>query len=87
MLNQDRDRGLRQLKSAERMFAPVAREALLAHMQERRGLVAARAWLRHNVDGRPYSLPDVAAELAGYGYVTPSGQHHSASAVASMLGE
>jgi len=41
MLNQNRDRRLRQLKSAERMFAPVAREALLAHMQERRGLVAA----------------------------------------------
>jgi DNA invertase Pin-like site-specific DNA recombinase len=43
--------------------------------------------LRRNSDGRPYSLRDVAAELAGHGYVTPSGRPYSASAVASMLGE
>jgi hypothetical protein len=28
---------------------------------------------RHNADGRSYSLRDVAAELAGYGYATPAG--------------
>jgi DNA invertase Pin-like site-specific DNA recombinase len=49
-------------------------------------LVDLARWLRHNSEGRPYSLRDVAAELAGYGYVSPSGQHYSASAVASMLG-
>jgi hypothetical protein len=42
-------------------------------------------WLYHNADGRHYSLRAVTAELAGYGYVTPSGQPYSASAVASML--
>jgi hypothetical protein len=30
-------------------------------------------------------LREVAAELAAAGYATPSGQHYSASAVASML--
>ena len=50
-------------------------------------LVDMARWLRHNVDGRPYSMRDVASELADYGYVTPSGQHYSASAVASMIGE
>jgi hypothetical protein len=49
-------------------------------------LVDMARWLHRNVDGRPYSLRDVAGELAGYGYVTPSGKHYSASAVASMLG-
>lgn len=34
---------------------------------------------------RPASLRAVAAALAERGYVTPSGQHYSASAVASML--
>ena len=48
-------------------------------------LVDLARWLHCNVDGRPYSLREVAAELAGYGYVTPSGRHYSASAVASML--
>jgi DNA invertase Pin-like site-specific DNA recombinase len=48
-------------------------------------LVDTARWLRSNADGRPYSLRKVAAELAKHGYVTPSGQHYSASAVASML--
>jgi DNA invertase Pin-like site-specific DNA recombinase len=48
-------------------------------------LVDTARWLRSNADGRPYSLRQVAAELAKHGYVTPSGQHYSASAVASML--
>jgi hypothetical protein len=48
-------------------------------------LVDMARWLHHNVDGRS-SLRDVAAELASYGYVTPSGRHYSASAVAAMLG-
>ena len=48
-------------------------------------LVDLARWLHRNVDGRPYSLREVAAELAGYGYVTPSGKPYSASAVASML--
>jgi DNA invertase Pin-like site-specific DNA recombinase len=50
-------------------------------------LIDMARWLRSNVDGRPYSLGKVAAELAGYGYVTPSGKTYSASAVASMLAE
>jgi DNA invertase Pin-like site-specific DNA recombinase len=44
-------------------------------------------WLRRNVDGRPYSLRHVAAELAEYGHVTPSGRQYSAAAVGSMLGD
>jgi DNA invertase Pin-like site-specific DNA recombinase len=48
-------------------------------------LVDLARWLHRNIDGRPYSLREVAAELAAYGYVTPSGRHYSASAVASML--
>jgi DNA invertase Pin-like site-specific DNA recombinase len=48
-------------------------------------LVDLARWLHRNVDGRPYSLREVAAELASHGYVTPSGRHYSASAVASML--
>jgi DNA invertase Pin-like site-specific DNA recombinase len=48
-------------------------------------LVDLARWLHQNVNGRPYSLREVAAKLAGYGYVTPSGRHYSASAVASML--
>jgi hypothetical protein len=48
-------------------------------------LVDLARWLHHNVNGRPYSLREVAAELAGHGYVTQSGKHYSASAVASML--
>jgi hypothetical protein len=41
-------------------------------------------WLRRNVDGRPYSLRQVAAELAEH---WPSGEPYAAAAVASMLGE
>lgn len=44
-------------------------------------------WLRHNVDGRPYSLRQVAVELAEYGYLGPSGEPYAAAAVASMLAE
>jgi DNA invertase Pin-like site-specific DNA recombinase len=50
-------------------------------------LVDMARWLRRNVDGRPYSLRDVATELARYAYLTPSGRPYSASAVASMLRE
>lgn len=50
-------------------------------------LVDLARWLHRNVDGRPYSLRDVAGELAGYGHVTPSGKHYSASAVASTLAD
>jgi hypothetical protein len=42
--------------------------------------------LRSNLNGWPYSLRAVAARLAERGYLTPSGRHCSASAVASMLG-
>jgi DNA invertase Pin-like site-specific DNA recombinase len=48
-------------------------------------LVDMARWLHHNADRRPYSLRQVAAELAGYGYVTPSGKPYSASAISSML--
>jgi DNA invertase Pin-like site-specific DNA recombinase len=44
-------------------------------------------WLRHNADGRPYSLRQVAAELAEYGFRGPSGEPYAAAAVASMLAE
>ena len=44
-------------------------------------------WLRRNVDGRPYSLRQVAAELAEHGFRGPSGEPSAAAAVASMLGE
>jgi DNA invertase Pin-like site-specific DNA recombinase len=44
-------------------------------------------WLRHNVDGRPFSLRKVAAELAEYGYRRPGGVPYAAAAVASMLDE
>lgn len=50
-------------------------------------MVALARYLRGGNDWRPYSLREIAAELAGYGYVTPSGKHYSASAVASMLSE
>jgi hypothetical protein len=36
--------------------------------------------------GGRVSLREVAAELAAAGYTTPSGQHYSASAVATMVG-
>jgi hypothetical protein len=48
-------------------------------------LIDLARWLRSNTEGRPYSLRTVAAELAGYGYVTPSGRPYAAAAVASML--
>jgi len=48
-------------------------------------LVALARQLHHNPNGRPQSLRKVAAALAEQGYVTPSGRHYSASAVASML--
>ena len=50
-------------------------------------LVAAARELHTNPNGRAPSLRKVAAALAERGYVTPSGKHYSASAVASMLGE
>jgi hypothetical protein len=37
--------------------------------------------------GGRVSLREVAKELAANGYVTPSGKHYSASAVASMLAD
>lgn len=48
-------------------------------------LVALARQLHHNPNGRPQSLRKVAAAVAEQGYVTPNGQHYSASAVASML--
>jgi DNA invertase Pin-like site-specific DNA recombinase len=48
-------------------------------------LIDMARWLRSNTEGRPYSLRTVAAELAGYGYVTPSGRPYAAAAVAPML--
>jgi DNA invertase Pin-like site-specific DNA recombinase len=56
-------------------------------------LIDMTRWLRSNeriergkrIDGRPYSLRKVAAELARYGYVTPSGRPYAAAAIASML--
>jgi DNA invertase Pin-like site-specific DNA recombinase len=44
-------------------------------------------WLRRNADGRPYSLRQVAAELAEYGFRGPRGEPYAAAAIASMLGE
>ena len=48
-------------------------------------LIDLARWMRSNTEGRPYSLRAVAAELAGYGYLTPSGRPYAAAAVASML--
>jgi DNA invertase Pin-like site-specific DNA recombinase len=48
-------------------------------------LVMLARTLRCNPNGRQNSLRAVAARLAARGYVTPSGRHYSASAVASML--
>lgn len=50
-------------------------------------MVALARHLRGGNGWRPYPLREVAAELAGYGFVTPSGKHYSASAVQAMLGE
>ena len=49
-------------------------------------LVAIARQLRTNPNGRSPSLRTIAAALA-QGFVTPSGRHYSASAVASMLAE
>ena len=43
--------------------------------------------LHANPNGRSPSLRTIAAVLAAKGFVTPSGRHYSASAVASMLTE
>jgi DNA invertase Pin-like site-specific DNA recombinase len=57
-------------------------------------LIDLARWLRRKefiddrgrrIESRPYSLRDVAAELASYGYTTPSGRPYAAAAVASML--
>jgi hypothetical protein len=45
----------------------------------------ARQLHRPDPERRPLSSRKVAAALADRGYVTPSGRHYSASAVASML--
>lgn len=50
-------------------------------------MVALARHLRGGNDHRPYSLRDVAADLAGYGYTTPSGRPYAAAAIASMLSE
>lgn len=49
-------------------------------------MVALARHLRGGNGWRPYSLRDVAAELAAYGYTTSTGKPYSASAVQSMLG-
>lgn len=48
-------------------------------------LIEAARRLHTNPHGRARSLRKVAAGLAELGFVTPSGRHYSASAVASML--
>lgn len=48
-------------------------------------MVALARYLRGGNGHRPYSLRDVADDLAAYGYTTPSGKPYSASAVQSML--
>ncbi len=52
-----------------------------------RELVTLARQLHTNPEGRSPSLRTIAAELATRGFVTPSGRHYSASAVASMLTE
>jgi DNA invertase Pin-like site-specific DNA recombinase len=76
-------RGARDRKRRERGKC----EGRKSYAERDRELVDMARWLRRKAEGRPYSLREVAAELAGYGYVTPSGRPYSASAVASMLGE
>lgn len=49
-------------------------------------IALARQLRRPDPDRRPQSLRKIAADLAGRGYVTPSGKPYSASAVASMIG-
>lgn len=49
-------------------------------------MVALARQLRHNADGRPHSLRQVAAKLAEHGYRGPSGEPYAAAAVASMIG-
>jgi len=48
-------------------------------------LIAAARELHTNPDARAPSLRQVAAALAERGFVTSTGKHYSASAVASML--
>ena len=48
-------------------------------------LVALAKQFHTNPNSRAPSLRTVAAALADHGYLTPSGKHYSASAVASML--
>ena len=48
-------------------------------------MVALAQYLRGGNGHRPYPLLAVAADLAAYGYTTPSGKPYSASAVQSML--
>jgi DNA invertase Pin-like site-specific DNA recombinase len=62
-------------------------EGRKSYAERDREMVDMARWLRHNVDGRPFSLRDVSTELAKHGYMTPSGRSYSASAVASMLAE
>ncbi len=47
----------------------------------------AKSLYRPDPERRPTSLRTIAAGLAQHGYTTPSGNHYSAAAVASMLGE
>jgi DNA invertase Pin-like site-specific DNA recombinase len=49
-------------------------------------LVALARQLRGNPNGRRQPLRKIAAGLAERGYLTPTGKHYSASAIASMLG-
>jgi DNA invertase Pin-like site-specific DNA recombinase len=49
-------------------------------------IALARLLRRPDLNRRPQSLRKIAADLAGRGYVTPSGKPYSASAVASMIG-
>ena len=48
-------------------------------------LVELARQLHTNPYGRSPSLRTIAAALAAQGFVTPSGRHYSASAIASML--
>jgi len=50
-------------------------------------LIALARRLHHNPNGWPQSLRKVATGLAEHGYVTATGKHYSASAVASMLAD
>jgi DNA invertase Pin-like site-specific DNA recombinase len=62
-------------------------EGRKSHAERDPQMVALARHLRGGNGWRPYPLREVAAELASYGYTTPSGKEYSASAVASMLPE